>query len=82
VAVPAGLRGTSWRLTIVEQRDRLAEHLTDNPSLKPMLPDALRTAYRYAGLTAQRETGLPESVFLATCPYSVDQVADEQFWPG
>lgn len=75
-----GLRSTSWRLTVVEQRARLAEHLKDNPSLKPTLPDALRTAYRYARLTAQRKTGLPESVFPATCPYSFEQVEDERFW--
>ena len=77
-----GLHSTSWRLTLVEQRDRLAEHLRDNPSLKPMVPDIVRTAYRYARLAAQRETGLADSVFPATCPYSFDQVTDEQFWPS
>ena len=77
-----GLRSTSWRLTVVEQRDRLAEHLKDNSSLKPMLPDTIKTAYRYARLAAQRETGLPSNVFPAACPYSFDQVSDEQFWPN
>src|ERR1700723_1229460 len=28
------LRGTSWRLTIEEQRREVAEHLSDDPSLK------------------------------------------------
>src|SRR5690349_17831625 len=37
-----GLRSHSWRLTIVEQRQRLAEHLDDNPSLRPLLPEVLR----------------------------------------
>ena len=77
-----GLRSTSWRLTVVEQRKRLARHMQGNLSLKPMLPDALDEAYGYARLTAQRETGLADSVFPATCPYSFDQVSDEQFWPS
>ncbi len=83
------LRSTSRGLTVVEQRKRLARHLRDNPSLKPMLPEALETAYDYARLTAQRETGLAESTFPAACPYSFEQVEysfeqveSEQFWPG
>ncbi len=74
--VQPGLRSASWRLTVVEQRERLAEHLKDNPSLKPMLPDALETAYRFARLTAQRETGLPDGAFPVTCPYLFEQVGD------
>jgi hypothetical protein len=77
-----GLRSTSWRLTIIEQRKHLAHHVQDNPSLNPMLPEAIETAYDYARLAAQRETGLPASVFPAVCPYSFEQVSDEQVWPG
>ncbi len=81
MAVSAGLRSTSWRLTVVKQRERLAGHMQDNPSLEPMLPEALERAYNYARLTAQRETGLAESVFPPTCPCSFEQAGDEQFWP-
>ncbi|MGA9865397.1 MAG: DUF29 domain-containing protein [Acetobacteraceae bacterium] len=76
-----GLRSTSWRLTIIEQRKRLARHLIDNPSLKPSLPEALADAYDLARLTAQRETGLLDNTFPPTCPFSFEQAADEQFWP-
>ena len=38
------LRGTSWRLTIEDQRQEVAEHLADNPSLKAMLPEAMASA--------------------------------------
>ena len=79
-AQPA-LRGNSWRLTIVEQRARLAEHLKDNPSLKSALPDAFATAYRFALLVAQRETGLPEDAFPAVCPWASDWVMAESFLP-
>jgi len=76
-----GLRRTSWRLTVVEQRRRLARHMQGNPSLTTILPDAIDEAYDYARLAAQSETGLADSAFPATCPYSFDQVSDERFWP-
>jgi hypothetical protein len=34
-------RGKSWRLTIKEQRRRLSEHLDENPSLKPLVGEAI-----------------------------------------
>ena len=61
-------RSNSWRLAIVEQRLRLAEHLKDNPSLKAALPDGFASAYRLALLGAQRETDLPEDAFPAASP--------------
>ncbi len=80
-AQPA-LRGNSWRLTIVEQRGQLTEHLKDNPSLKSTFPEAFATAYRFALLGAQRETGLPEDAFPAACPWTSDEVMEDGFLPG
>jgi hypothetical protein len=79
-AQPA-LRGNSWRLTIAEQRARLAEHLKDNSSLKGAHPEAFATAYCFALLAAQRETGLPEGAFPAVCPWASDRVMAEGFLP-
>lgn len=76
-----GLRGRSWRLTIEEQRRQLERHLEDNPSLRSKLSDAIQDAYGDAILAAERETGLAESTFPATCPYSYDQMIDDDFWP-
>ena len=75
------LRGNSWRLSIKEQRIRLAAHLEDNPSLKAELDWAILQAYRLAALEAERETGLSESTFPTTCPFSFAQMMDERFWP-
>lgn len=75
------LRGNSWRLSIKEQRIRLVSHLADNPSLKAKLDDAVTQAYRLALIEAERETGLPESTFPATCPFSFSQIMDDAFWP-
>jgi hypothetical protein len=74
-------RGQSWRLSIKEQRIRLSTHLGDNPSLKARLDDAILEAYRLAAIEAERETGLSESHFPATCPFSFDQIMDDAFWP-
>jgi hypothetical protein len=75
-------RGPSWEASIRVQRNRLADHLDDNPSLKPLLPQALASAYRDAALEAVAETGLPGATFPATCPWTVEQVLDAGFWPG
>ena len=74
-------RGRSWRLTIATQRIQLADHLADNPSLKPMLPEALAHGYRVALLDAQRETGLDEGAFPVACPWTAGQVMDDGFLP-
>ena len=79
-AQPA-MRGNSWRLTIREQRGQLLEHLKDNPSLKAVLANAFTTAYRFALLGAQRETGLPETAFPDRCPWTGEQIMAEGFLP-
>jgi Domain of unknown function DUF29 len=75
-------RGRSWQLTVIEQRRKVAAHLDDNPSLASVLPAAFATAYGYAQIEAERETGLPESTFSNVCPYTIEQTLDERFWPG
>ena len=75
-------RSASWEASIRVQRNRLADHLDDNPSLKPLLPQALTAAYRDASLEAVVETGLPGATFPAACPWTVAQVLDGGFWPG
>ena len=74
-------RGTSWRLSIEEQRYRLEDHLNDNPSLKSQMDTAMRAAYRITRVSAERETGLSGGTFPPICPFSIDQVMDENFWP-
>ncbi len=80
--VQPALRGNSWRLTIREQRRKIARHLEDNPSLRAGLDGTISAAYGDALLGAQRETGLAESAFPASCPYAVEQVVGADFLPG
>jgi hypothetical protein len=74
-------RGNSWRLTIEERRNRVDDHLGDNPSLKSQLDQAMRTAYRSAANEASIETGFARSAFPAECPYSYEQIMNPDFWP-
>jgi len=74
-------RSRSWRLTIKEQRIRLARQLGDNPSLRAQFEDAATDAYGLAVVRAERETGLDASDFPKTCPFSFAEVTDDAFFP-
>lgn len=74
-------RSASWNGTIREQRKQLAELISDSPSLRPRLEDDLQDSYISASLLAAGETGLPETVFPEQCPFSIDQLLDQDFWP-
>jgi hypothetical protein len=75
-------RGTSWEVTIINQRDGIADHLNENPSLRATLDDAITAAYAKALLTVPVETRLPKADFPASRPWSAAQILDPAFWPG
>lgn len=74
--------GRSWQLTIKEQRKRMLKILSDNPSLKPAIPEIFTDAYDSAILGAAAETDLPLSTFPLTCPWTFEQVIDFEFYPN
>jgi len=76
-----GKRGPSWEASVRVQRYGVEDHVDDNPSLKPPLQRALASAYRKATLEAVAETGLPSATFPEACPWTVEQVLDDGFWP-
>jgi hypothetical protein len=69
--------GKSWELTIKEQRLRIHDHISANPSLKSILGTAVTDAYRYARLKAARETRLPLEIFPEDCKYEIDAVIND-----
>ena len=75
------LRGKSWELTIKEQRRKVTRRLRQTPSLKSKLDEMVSDAYGDAWLCAQKETGLSEDCFPKTCPYSIDQILNDEFYP-
>ena len=76
---PAG-RGNSWRLSIANARDEIADLIADNPSLKAVLDEVMASAYRYARRKAAIETEMGEEVFPARCLWGFVQAMDEGFW--
>ncbi|HAZ48398.1 MAG TPA: DUF29 domain-containing protein [Cyanobacteria bacterium UBA11369] len=75
-------RAKSWFITLRQQRRRILEHLKDNPSLKPYLPEALEKAYKDGLDLAVRETSLTDEDFPDQCLYTIEQVLDASFFPG
>ena len=76
-----GIRSRSWELTLIEQRREIQELLEDNPSLKPQLQIKLSKAYSKAVLKAEKETNLPKNVFPKECPYPIEHIMLESFYP-
>ena len=74
-------RGASWEITIKGQRRDLNKLLSQNPSLKHKLDEAIASAYEEAVYYAHIETGYPEEDFPPSCIWSFDQFMDSSFWP-
>jgi uncharacterized protein YPO0396 len=74
-------RTESWRTTIANGRVLVQEALEDLPSLARELPALATAAYPRARRDAAQETGLPLTTFPEACPWPVEQVLDEDFWP-
>jgi len=74
-------RGSSWERAIFEQRRRVNRLLAQNPSLRPLLEDVITAEYRGAAKGASIVTGRPRQEFPETCPYTTEQLLDEDFLP-
>jgi hypothetical protein len=74
-------RGKSWRLSIANARDEIADLIADNPSLKSMLDEVMAKSYRYARRKAAIETNLGEERLPGQCPWSFAEAIDEGFLP-
>ena len=68
----------SWQSIIKEQRLEIHNHLEDNPSLQTKLAEIISRSYSLAIIKAGRETGLDESVFPQSCPYSFLEVMEKK----
>ncbi len=73
--------GRSWRTTIIEQRTRIAKRLRKSPGLKKNLPEILSEAYEDALELAIKETRLPAATFPSECPYTFEQLLNDDFYP-
>jgi Domain of unknown function DUF29 len=74
-------RTPSWRRSIRQPRDAIADRIERSPSLREYPVRRVPLAYRRARRDAAEETGLPLAIFPETCPWTLEQVLDEDFWP-
>jgi len=74
-------RSDSWKGSIVEQRRRIIRLLEDSPSLNTELDKKLDYAYTEALKQASIETGLEWSLFPIKCPYSREEILNDEFYP-
>ncbi len=70
----------SWYDTILEQRGQIQSLLDDSPSLRPQATTRLARRYARARRRAIGETQLPAPAFPQVCPWSTEQILDDDFW--
>jgi hypothetical protein len=74
-------RGVSWRNTIIEQRKQIRKLINRSPSLNSKFTDMIADAYDSARRYAETETGLAINNFPLECPYNLEQIKNDEFWP-
>ena len=79
--VQGDLRSRSWQNTIRTQRLEIALLLADSPSLRALLEEFVASAYPQARDVASKETDLLRPRFPESCPYTVEQILADNFFP-
>jgi len=75
------LQSRSWVSTIKIQRFEIKAHIDENPSLNHALNEIIDKAWQGALIKAEHETGMNVSTFPVDCPWTFEQVMDDNFWP-
>ena len=76
------LRSSSWEITIVRERANISRRARENPTLAASMRDLPHTVYRDARREAEVETKLPRSSFPAECPYTLDEILQDDWLPA
>ncbi|BAP54343.1 hypothetical protein THII_0046 [Thioploca ingrica] len=79
-----GFEGQSGQSTIIEQRTQLESLLDKIPNLKNLFPQMIDQSYPYALKLATKAGRVGNASLLPTlpgCPFSLEPVMSEEFWP-
>lgn len=74
-------RGSSWTRTIVVQRIGIQRLLSANPSFRPALSEIVADAYADAVRVVGAVTKQPHTSFPQSCPFTVEQLLNEDYLP-
>ena len=75
-------RSRSWLATMRVQRRETLKLLSENPSLRPHLEEALQVAYENGRDLASGETNLPILTFPKQYSYPLEEILSDRFYPG
>lgn len=73
-------RSSTWTGTIKEARKQIERLIKKHPVLKIYLEMSLESCYMDAREDASDETGLDINTFPLACPYSIEQIRDNNFF--
>lgn len=76
------LRSSSWEASMYNSRLGIEQVIADQPSLKNYWAEILPKAYKDAKKLAAKETKLDINLFPDKCPYFVEQLEDENWFPN
>lgn len=79
---PAADPRGDWKVSVLEHRDRVARDLSASPSLRGRIDtaDLYRTGRKIAALGPERD-GIRPNDLPPDCPYSLEHLLDEDWWP-
>jgi hypothetical protein len=79
-------RERGWKVDLAKHRDDAADILGDSRTLRNQLRDFVTKAYprarRYAGTEMVNLKDPWRNVFPAECPWSIDEILDDDFFPA
>ena len=71
----------SWEASIQEQRKKVKKILLQNPSLNPKVGEFVLDSYEDSMFLIKRETPIDLKKLPQECPYTFDQLMDNEFYP-
>jgi hypothetical protein len=76
-------RHNSWRSSIIEARRQILNILEDSPGVfQGRREEVLAKTYKDARKDAAHDSRLPLNTFPEECPWTYEQIMDEDFFPG
>ena len=80
--LPPTRRSRSWRATVRAQRSDIRKLLAQSPSLRQRLSADLAELYQAGVKLSADESGLRRDRFPTRCPFSVEEILDDEFLPS